>query len=150
MAELLQEWGLEILFSLISLAAIGYAKWHGNKLKTKLENSNKYEKNQEQDNIDSSIEIHLEPIYEELEDLRKYIRTTEDVEKTHMNLIIASYRFRLVQLCKGFLKQKYITPEQIEQLTEFYKVYTGLGGNGAAKVYYDKAMALPTEPPEKD
>ena len=60
-----------------------------------------------------------------------------------MTLIIASYRFRLVQLCKGFLAQGYITPAQMEQLTEFYKLYTGLGGNGQAKIYYDKAMLLP-------
>jgi hypothetical protein len=31
----------------------------------------------------------------------------------------------------------------MEQLTEFYKLYTGLGGNGQAKVYYEKAIALP-------
>jgi hypothetical protein len=31
----------------------------------------------------------------------------------------------------------------MEQLTEFYKLYTGLGGNGQAKIYYDKAMQLP-------
>ena len=60
-----------------------------------------------------------------------------------MSLIIASYRFRLVQLCKGFLAQGYITTGQMEQLTEFYKLYTGLGGNGQAKVYYEKAIALP-------
>lgn len=65
------------------------------------------------------------------------------MEKTHMNLIIASYRFRLVQLCKGFLAQGYITPAQMEQLSEFYKLYTGLGGNGQAKMYYEKAVALP-------
>lgn len=65
-----------------------------------------------------------------------------------MNLIIASYRFRLVQLCKGYLAQGYITVNQMETLTEFYKLYTGLGGNGAAKVYYEKAMALP--PPPED
>jgi hypothetical protein len=62
-----------------------------------------------------------------------------------MNLIIASYRYRLIQLCKAFLSQGYITTSQMEQLTEFYKVYTGLGGNGAAKVYYDKAINLPTK-----
>jgi hypothetical protein len=31
----------------------------------------------------------------------------------------------------------------MEQLTEFYKLYTGLGGNGQAKIYYEKAIALP-------
>ena len=62
-----------------------------------------------------------------------------------MSLIIASYRFRLVQLCKGFIAQGYITSSQMEQLTEFYKLYTGLGGNGQAKVYYEKAIALPPQ-----
>jgi hypothetical protein len=59
-----------------------------------------------------------------------------------MNLIVASYRFRLIQLCKGFLAQGYITASQMEQLTEFYKLYKGLGGNGQAEIYYNKAIAL--------
>ena len=60
-----------------------------------------------------------------------------------MNLIVASYRFRLIQLCKGFLRQEYITEGQMEQLMEFYKLYKGLGGNGQAETYYNKAIALP-------
>ena len=78
------------------------------------------------------MEEKLEPIYEELEALRKYIRETESIEKTHMSLIIASYRFRLIQLCKEFIRQSYLTPIQYDQLNEFYRVYTGLGGNGQA------------------
>ena len=59
-----------------------------------------------------------------------------------MSLIIASYRFRLIQLCKGFLHQGYITEGQLEQLIEFYKLYKGLGGNGQAEAFYNKAIAL--------
>ena len=33
MEALLAEWGTEILFGLISAAVMGYAKWHGDKLK---------------------------------------------------------------------------------------------------------------------
>lgn len=36
-----------------------------------------------------------------------------------------------------------MTQDQFEQLTEFYRVYTGLGGNGQAKEYYEKVMQLP-------
>ena len=97
----------------------------------------------EKKEIENSIEIKLEPIYEELEEIRKHIRDAKNIEQSHMNLIIASYRFRLVQLCKGFLSQGYITAAQMEQLSEFYKLYTGLGGNGQAEVYYSKAMQLP-------
>lgn len=141
--ELLTEWGLEILFSIISASALGYAKWHGAKMKKERDEAIKNAEIIEQQKLDENIENKLEPIYEELEDLRKYIRDTENIEKSHMALIIASYRFRLVQLCKGFLNQKYITTAQMEQLSEFYKLYTGLGGNGQAKLYYEKAMQLP-------
>lgn len=141
--ELLAEWGLEILFALISAAVLGYAKWHGSRLRKERDEAIKNAELIEAQKLESTIEVKLEPIYEELEDLRRYIREAENVEKAHMSLIIASYRFRLVQLCKGFLAQGYITTAQMEQLTEFYKLYTGLGGNGQAKVYYEKALALP-------
>ena len=141
--ELLAEWGMEILFALISAAILGYAKYKTRELRRELNSARELATEQERQRIEDTIEVHLEPIYLELEELRKYIRETESVEKAHMNLIIASYRFRLVQLCKGFLAQGYITPAQMEQLSEFYKLYTGLGGNGQAKMYYEKAVALP-------
>lgn len=124
---------------------MGWAKWHGSRLKKEKIQAEENAKILAAQQLDNTIEIKLEPVYEELEELRKYIRETENIEKTHMSLIIASYRFRLVQLCKGLLAQGYITTSQMEQLTEFYKLYTGLGGNGAAKVYYEKAIALPSK-----
>ena len=141
--ELLAEWGMEILFALISAGILGYAKFRTRELRRELQSARELAAAQERQQIEDTIEIHLEPVYQELEELRKYIRETENIEKTHMNLIIASYRFRLVQLCKGFLSQGYITAAQMEQLSEFYKLYTGLGGNGQAKMYYEKAVALP-------
>ena len=141
--ELLAEWGMEILFALISAGILGYAKFKTRELRRELQSARELAIAQERQQVEDTIEIHLEPVYQELEELRKYIRETENMEKTHMNLIIASYRFRLVQLCKGFLAQGYITPAQMEQLSEFYKLYTGLGGNGQAKMYYEKAVALP-------
>ena len=147
MEALLAEWGTEILFGLISTAVIGYAKWKNSKL---MKAKDEAEKNaatlaeQKLDaKIDGKIEVELEPIFQELEDLRQYCRDNENLEKSHMNLIVASYRFRLIQLCKGFLRQEYITEAQMEQLVEFYKLYKGLGGNGQAETYYNKAIALP-------
>lgn len=141
--ELLQNWGLEILFALISAGVVGYFKYQGSKLKKKLEEYEKLLSQKEITEIESTIDNKLEPIYEELEDLRAYIRRAEDLEKTHMSLIIASYRFRLIQLCKELLKQGYLTQTQYDQLSEFYRVYSGLGGNGQAKSYYEKTICLP-------
>ena len=97
--ELLAEWGMEILFALISASILGYAKFRTRELRRELQNAKELAAAQERQQVEDSIEIHLEPVYQELEELRKYIRETENIEKTHMNLIIASYRFRLVQLC---------------------------------------------------
>ena len=146
MAAFLAEWGLELLFGLLSAIVLGYAKFKGDKLKKELDTAKQLTEEKKKQEVEGSIESHLEPIYQELEDLRKYIRDTKNIEQSHMNLIIASYRFRLVQLCKGFLNQGYMTMEQRTQLDEFYKLYTGLGGNGQAKIYYEQCINLPPHP----
>lgn len=147
MEALLAEWGTEILFGLISAAVIGYAKFKNSKLMKAKEEAEKNAATLAEQKLDAKIEgkieVELEPVLQELEDLRQYCRDNENLEKSHMNLIIASYRFRLIQLCKGFLRQEYITEAQMEQLMEFYKLYKGLGGNGQAETYYNKAIALP-------
>ena len=146
MGAFLAEWGLELLLGLVSAIVMGYAKFKGDKLKKDLDEAKKLAEEKKKQEVEDSIENHLEPIYQELEDLRKYIRETKDIEKSHMNLIIASYRFRLVQLCKGFLNQGYMTMDQRTQLDEFYNLYTGLGGNGQAKIYYEQCINLPPHP----
>ncbi len=146
MEVFLAEWGLELLFGLLSAIVLGYAKYKGDKLKKDLDEAKKLAEEKKKQEVESSIENHLEPIYQELEDLRRYIRETKDIEKSHMNLIIASYRFRLIQLCKGFLNQGYMTMDQRTQLDEFYTLYTGLGGNGQAKIYYEQCINLPPHP----
>ena len=130
MGAILAEWGLEILFGLISAIILGYAKYKGDKLKKERDEARQLIEEKKKKEMEQSIEVKLEPIYEELEELRRYIRETKDIEKSHMNLIVASYRFRLIQLCKGFLNQGYMTMDQRTQLDEFYTLYTGLGGDG--------------------
>ena len=73
-------------------------------------------KTQKDEEAEQMVESKLEPIYEELEALRRYIRETESIEKTHMSLIIASYRFRLIQLCIEFIRQGHLTNAQYDQL----------------------------------
>ena len=146
MGAILAEWGLEILFGLISAFILGYAKYKGDKLKKERDEARQLIEEKKKQEMERSIEVKLEPIYEELEELRRYIRETKDIEKSHMNLIVASYRFRLIQLCKGFLNQGYMTMDQRTQLDEFYTLYTGLGGNGQAKIYYEQCINLPPHP----
>lgn len=130
---------VEIFFGLVSAGALAFCKYLHSEVK-------KYRKllaQQKDEQLEKTIDSRIEPIQEEIEELRKYIVKTKNIEKAHMGLIISSYKFRLVQLCKAYIKQGYMTQDQYDQLSEFYRVYSGLGGNGQAKEYYDLTQELP-------
>ena len=129
---------VEILFGLISAGALAFCRY----LYKQLMAYKKMLQAKENNDIVELIDEKLKPIVEDIEELRTYIRKIEDKERQDLTLIIASYRFRLVQLCKIYIKQGYMTQDQYDQLTEFYKLYHSLGGNGQAKEYYEKTMEL--------
>lgn len=141
MIEFLSKYGVELVMSLITAGALAFCKY----MHSQMKNYKKLLEEKDHDELDDEIDKKLEPIVQEIEELRKYIREVDVNENNRINLIIASYRFRLVQLCQIYLRQGYITSDQYEQLSEFFKVYSGLGGNGQAKAYYDKAMQLPVK-----
>ncbi len=129
---------VEILFGLISAGALAFCRY----LYKQLIAYKKMLQEKENDDIAELIDEKLKPVVEDIEELRRYIRRIENKENQDLTLIIASYRFRLVQLCKIYIKQGYMTQDQYDQLTEFYKLYISLGGNGQAKEYYEKAIEL--------
>lgn len=129
---------IEIFFGLISAGALGFCKY----MHSQLKNYKSLLAEKQVHDLEETIEARIEPLKHEVEELRKYIFEVGATEKSHMDLIISSYRFRLVQLCREFIKQGYMTQMQYDQLTEFYKLYRGLGGNGQAQEYYEKALKL--------
>lgn len=141
MVEFLSKYGVELVMSLITAGALAFCKY----MHSQMKNYKKLLEEKDRDELDDEINKKLEPIVQEIEELRKYIREVDVNESNRINLIIASYRFRLIQLCQIYLHQGYMTNEQYKQLSEFFKVYSGLGGNGQAKEYYDKTMELPVK-----
>ena len=139
METIVAKYGIEILLSLVTAGALAFCKY----LHRQLKNYKSLLEEKEQDKTDIVIDAHLEPIIADIEELRRYIINIDKEENRKMDLIISSYRYRLIALCKMYLRQGYMTESQYDQLTEFYKLYTGLGGNGQAKEYYEKAIELP-------
>lgn len=129
----------KILLSLITAGALTFCGWTWKQMK----NYKSLLDEKDAEALDNAIDEKLAPIIDDIEQLRAYIREVDVSEQHKLDLIIASYRFRLVQLCKIYLQQGYMTQEQFEQLSEFYKMYHGLGGNGQAKQFYDKTIGLP-------
>lgn len=138
MADFIAKYWLEFLFSII-VAVLGIIQ---RKLQKELKAYKTLVRKEQQEKLEQQIDLKLEPILEDIEEIRRHV-TERDLENdTKINLIVSSYRFRLIQLCKIYLKQGYLTTEQYEQINEFYDLYFKLGGNGQAKEFYDQVLKL--------
>lgn len=161
MVTFLANWGLELLLGIIATAISGFFAWKNKDLKKQLDKAKQFDKNQEKQEInklidtkleplqaehkqmDADLEKKLQPIYEELENLREYERTTRIDNDSMRKLLIDSWKYRLKVLCQTHLAHGSITFKQLEQLQEFYKCYSQMGGNGQAKELYERAIKLP-------
>lgn len=158
--EILTEYGLEIFFGLVSAGLLAYCKhlWAQKQelAKRKEEDLTRLHR--------QMILDEIEPIIEELKRIKDSLQGSIDTlrreaDNTHANmykdlelvtkkndknleLIINSYKFRLIQLCKTHLRDGYISQDEFDQVTEMYKLYHGLGGNGQAQDYYERVMEL--------
>lgn len=165
--EILTKYAVEIFFGLVSAGLLGFCKHLISKNK-QLEEMQKADQNRQYRQM---IVDEIEPIINELTRLKAEIIAVDtnaktalsqfqavcDKEHEHMyddlnevqakneenfKLIINSYKFRLIQLCKTHIRDGYISESDFEQITEMYKLYHGLGGNGQAQEYYDKVLEL--------
>ena len=136
-AWIVENWG-KILLSLVTTGLLTLCGW----LWRQVKNYKRLLDDQETEKVEEAIEEKLAPVLHEIEELRAYIRNVDALNAHHLNLIIASYRYRLVQLCKIYLKQGYLTPAQFDQINEFYTLYHELGGNSNADSYYQKVKEL--------
>ena len=165
--EILTKYALEIFFGLVSAACLGFCKHllSKNKELTRMQQADQNRQHRQM------ILDEIHPIIDELTRLKSEITNVDTAAKTALNqfkmvcdkehenmyddlnevqakndknfeLIINSYKFRLIQLCKTHLRDGYITESDFEQITEMYKLYHGLGGNGQAQEYYDKVLEL--------
>lgn len=130
---------IEIFFGLISAGLLAFCRY----IYTQMKIYQKLAEEKKDEQLEELIEEHIAPIKEDLNNLRSFVLEEDKSSKRYIGIILASYRFRLIQLCQNFLKQGYMTSGQYEQLVEFFKVYAGLGGNGQAKEYYERTLKLP-------
>ena len=130
---------IEIFFGLISAGLLAFCRY----IYTQMKMYQKLAEEKKDEQLEELIEEHIAPIKEDLNNLRSFVLEEKKSSERYIEIILASYRFRLIQLCQSFLKQGYITSGQYEQLVEFFKVYAGLGGNGQAKEYYERTLKLP-------
>ena len=132
---------LEIIFGLISAGALAFCRYLGRQIKE----LKQLQEDKSENEFKSLIQNEIMPLSSKVDECKRIIQQNEDVSHQRFELIVDSYRFIVIQLAKAYLRQGYMTQDQFDQLTEMYKVYHGLGGNGQAQDYYSRAMALPVK-----
>ena len=88
--------------------------------------------------VEATIDKKLEKVYEKIDELRCYIEEVEGKEETLHTQTIASWGYRISQLCSLYLEQGYMTKGQYIQLVEMYNMYSQIGGNGKIKDIFIK------------
>lgn len=164
---LLLEWGTEIILSLVIAFLTYHFKKSDSKKDEQMAHYQELLEHEQQEKTKELVKVELEPLWKELEEIRKRVfdlqdkhnldtdtirqamddregamrteaRKNIDMLNQHMDLIISSYKFRLVELCKGLEAQGFMYQYQYEHLNKFYHLYRDLGGNGQAQDYYER------------
>ena len=75
----------------------------------------------------------------------KAVGNLQEVEKNFKHLReqdLAFYKYQLINSCKKYISQGFITQYQFDRLSELHKIYHDLGGNSQGDMYFQKATAL--------
>lgn len=75
----------------------------------------------------------------------KAVDNLNEVEKNFNHLRdqdLAFYKYQLINSCKKYISQGYISQYQFDRLSELHKIYHDLGGNSQGDMYFKKATQL--------
>lgn len=67
----------------------------------------------------------------------------KDKKSIDRQAMLALLHDRLYRLCQDYIKQGYVTIDQLDNLMYLWQPYERLGGNGTGKKLYDQVLELP-------
>lgn len=123
---------VKLLFGLLSTGIITYLGF----LLKRFKNYKSVIEAQDEEAINEMLEKKIE---ESIKPMQEELKATEE----KFEIILESYRYRLLALCEVYLDRGYLSSQEYHQLTEMWKAYNGLGGNGQASDFYHKVESLP-------
>lgn len=78
------------------------------------------------------------------------LQAVHEKRSARSKMILGLGHDRIIFLCKEFIKQGYISPDDYENLyTYLYQPYEQMGGNGTAKRLMEQVQKLPSTPAEE-
>lgn len=136
----------EVFMSLLTAGLLAFCRWVFKEMKGYKEFLNK----KDSEKIEATITEKLQPIEGKIQALTNEIKAFTNSEEQKIEAINDGYRFRIISLCSTYLERGYMTQPEYRSLTELFKVYTLLGGNGQAHEIYEKTCKLKIKSPENN
>lgn len=92
-----------------------------------------------------TLETDLEGQGRKLQEVQKSIKLFSKQIDLISHGGMSLLRDRIIQSCQSFIDRGSITLNARTNITELYKWYASLGGNGIGKYYYEKMLELPVD-----
>lgn len=130
----------------------------------KKEKISKYDKEELKDNVTNIVQEVCEGFRKDLENSlndfkteskstfdywqKKYWEAVDDLREVEKEFKVLReqdllfYKYQLINACKMYIAQGYMTQFQFDKLSELHKIYNSLGGNSQGDLYYNKAISL--------
>lgn len=138
-----QVWGVVITTIIVGIVRCMYSFWK--------EQREKYEQEQRtKNNIIQALMKNNEELIDWRKDMeQRHIQLEQELQSinqylqkvSHSDLILM--RDRILQSCRYFISQGYVTITARENITEMFHCYTDIGGNGTCKMMYEQMLELP-------
>ena len=104
----------EVFFGLIAAGSLAFCKY----LHSQVKNYKQLLEKKDNEELKKTILDEVQPILDEVHHLAKELQKTEQDENDRQELFLDYYRFRLIQLCRAYLRQQYITQDQYDSLNQ--------------------------------
>lgn len=111
--------------------------------------SSRFQRKDKKQDTTETLESKDKEIEGEIDDLKKVVDAIKAQNTLQSEMLRGIGHDRIIFLGEHYLRQKYISPEEYENLHDYlYVPYHALGGNGTAEKIMKEVMKLPSEPPE--
>lgn len=139
MAEWIARYWLEVGFGLIT-ALFGFLWISGRKQVEKYKSLLEDEKLEK---LDERIKAKIAPLDVKISSVQNDIKSLKETYLKDAHAVRDGYRYRIIHLADYYIDRGNITADEYSQLSELFKVYEQMGGNGQAKERYEIAIHLP-------
>ena len=109
--------------------------------------------NKELETLEEKIEKHEEEVSNEVHQHDTiYFQKLEELEQKIMKVLVpiqeatlSSHYQALLERCKHYVRQQYITADELDLLEKDYKTYQSLNGNGHMEIWMLRIRQLPVK-----